>query len=83
MNPLSKSFLPFVLFISLLPLTEAQCPKGYGCETGKVIACSLGYYSITTDNSACIKCPAGYRCPKIDEYRILCDPGEYSDPGST
>lgn len=84
MNPLRNSFLPFILFISLLPLTDTQtqptCPAGYSCEGGKEIACSPGEYSVS---GKCIKCPAGSKCPNMSGSPIPCSPGEYSEKDST
>ena len=38
--------------------------------------CGEGYYSLLSDPT-CTACPAGYRCPQVDNDPISCDPGYY------
>ena len=57
--------------------------QGYYCNKGLRHECQEGYYCHVQDLGSPKMCDAGYYCPSVKEYQIICDRGYHSEGGKT
>ena len=68
-------------FVAADKLSCDPCLAGHYCPVDKLdapVVCSNGTYQNATNQTSCIQCPAGKRCPSVADVPIDCESGTYS-----